>query len=234
MSSEVCFWGIVPAAGAGRRMGTEIPKQYLEVAGKPILQHALEHLLRVPRLSAVMVALAPGDDHWSDLACARDPRVLTTRGGKERAESVCNALDALAGLAAPDDWVLVHDAARPCITPQDVERLMDALQGDPIGGILALPVTDTLKDVENDAIQNTLDRRRVWRALTPQMFRYRTLRTALERAAAEHREVTDEACAVELLGLKPKIVEGRPDNIKVTRPEDLPLAAFYLERQCCE
>jgi 2-C-methyl-D-erythritol 4-phosphate cytidylyltransferase len=224
----------MPAAGAGRRVGTEIPKQYLEVAGKPILQHALEHLLCVPRLSAVMVALAPEDGHWPNLACARDPRVLTTRGGAERAESVCNALHALAGLAAPDDWILVHDAARPCITPHDVERLMDALQDDPLGGILALPVTDTLKDVENDTIQNTLDRRRIWRALTPQMFRYWTLRTALERTAVEHREVTDEASAVELLGLKPKIVEGRPDNIKVTRPEDLPLAAFYLERQRCE
>lgn len=215
-------------------MGTEISKQYLEVAGKPVLQHTLERLLRVPRVSAVMVALAVGDDRWSDLACASDPRVLTTHGGKERSESVYNALHALASLAAPDDWILVHDAARPCIMPQDIERLMDALQNDPIGGILALPISDTLKDVENDVIRKTLDRRRVWRALTPQMFRYRTLRTALEWAASEHREVTDEAGAVELLGFQPKIIEGRPDNIKVTRPEDLPLAAFYLEQQCCE
>jgi len=128
----------------------------------------------------------------------------------------------------------VHDAARLCLTRGDVLKLIEALQEDPVGGILAVPVSDTLKTVENGLITGTPDRSRVWRALTPQMFRYGLLCRALAEAAEQDKLVTDEASALELAGYQPKIVEGRPDNLKITRPEDLPLAAFYLERQCYE
>ncbi|QXP91736.1 2-C-methyl-D-erythritol 4-phosphate cytidylyltransferase [Methylococcus capsulatus] len=234
MSTDARFWIVVPAAGVGKRMGADIPKQYLDVAGKPVLQHTLERLLSVRRVTAVMVALGANDEFWPELPCSREPRVLATTGGRERADSVLSALTALAGRAADGDWVLVHDAARLCVTRDDIERLMETLEDDPVGGILALPVTDTLKTVENGTIQGSADRSRVWRALTPQMFRYRALKEALEAAARRGLTVTDEASALELAGLSPRVVEGRPDNIKITRPEDLPLAAFYLERQCFE
>jgi 2-C-methyl-D-erythritol 4-phosphate cytidylyltransferase len=234
MTKTPQFWGIVPAAGAGKRMGGTIPKQYLEILGKPLLQHTLERLLAVEEFAAIAVALSPEDGWWPDLQLADHPRIITADGGKERADSVLSALDRLQGLAAADDWVLVHDAARVCITAQDVCQLMLRLAADPVGGILALPSVDTLKGVEQGMIVDTVDRNHVWRALTPQMFRYAALRSALRDAAAKGLTVTDEASALELTGARPRIVEGRPDNIKITRPEDLPLATFYLERQCCE
>lgn len=228
------FWAVVPAAGVGKRMGADVPKQYLEVLGKPVLQHTLERLLSVEAFSGIAVALGTEDGYWPDLPCASHPKIHRAPGGKERADSVLSGLNRLEGLAAPDDWVLVHDAARLCLTRMDVEKLMETLRDDPVGGILALPVSDTLKGVENGAIVETLDRSRIWRALTPQMFRYGMLKHALMDAAERKLVVTDEASAIELQGLCPKIVEGRPDNLKITRPEDLPLAAFYLEQQCCE
>jgi 2-C-methyl-D-erythritol 4-phosphate cytidylyltransferase len=228
------FWGVVPAAGVGKRMGADVPKQYLDVLGKPVLQHTLERLLSVEAFTGIVVALGVEDGYWPDLPCARHPKIRTAPGGQERADSVLSALHSLEGHAAPDDWVLVHDAARLCITRVDVEKLIQSLKDDPVGGILALPVSDTLKGVEAGTIVETIDRRRIWRALTPQMFRYGRLRQALMDAAERGAIVTDEASALELQGLRPKIVEGRPDNIKITRPEDLPLAAFYQERQCYE
>ncbi|MDD5034450.1 MAG: 2-C-methyl-D-erythritol 4-phosphate cytidylyltransferase, partial [Methylococcaceae bacterium] len=170
MSIEHAFWGIVPAAGIGKRMGSEIPKQYLQVRGKPVLQHTLERLLSVECLAAVVVALGKDDGFWPNLPFRDHPRILTAEGGKERADSVLSALERLEGLAADDDWVLVHDAARLCITRADVIKLTETLQQDPTGGILALPSTDTLKGVENGIIVDTVDRNHVWRALTPQMF----------------------------------------------------------------
>jgi 2-C-methyl-D-erythritol 4-phosphate cytidylyltransferase len=234
MNKPPRFWGIVPAAGAGRRMGGPRPKQYLEILGKPVLQHTLERLLAVDEFAAIAVALSPDDGWWPDLKLTDHPRIIVADGGKERADSVLSALNRLDGLAEADDWVLVHDAARVCITPQDVRKLMNALEHDPVGGVLALPSVDTLKGVEQGRIVDTVDRNHVWRALTPQMFRYGALRGALKFASARGLTVTDEASALELTGAKPRIVEGRPDNIKITRPEDLPLATFYLEQQCCE
>lgn len=234
MSRSPRFWGAVPAAGVGKRMGAATPKQYLEVRGRPALQHTLERLLAVAEFSAVVVALGAEDGYWPDLPFADHPRVLTAPGGKERADSVLSALTRLEGLADDDDWVLVHDAARLCVTVSDIRKLMQTLADDPVGGILALPSSDTLKGVENSRIVDTVDRNHVWRALTPQMFRVGALRAALQDAAARGLTVTDEASALELQGLAPRIVEGRPDNIKITRPEDLALAAFYLEQQCCE
>jgi 2-C-methyl-D-erythritol 4-phosphate cytidylyltransferase len=222
------FWAVVPAAGVGKRMGAEVPKQYLEILGKPVLQHTLERLLGVEAFAGIVVALGAEDGYWPDLPCARHPKIRRAPGGKERADSVLSGLLSLDGIAGPDDWVLVHDAARPCLTTGDVEKLIQSLEDDPVGGILALPVSDTLKGVDGGSIVETINRSRIWRALTPQMFRFRMLKQALTDAAERGLVVTDEASALELQGLRPKIVEGRPDNIKITRPEDLPLAAFYL------
>lgn len=233
MTIQHAFWGVVPAAGVGKRMGANVPKQYLPINGKPVLQHTLERLLNVKPLKAIAVSLGKDDGYWGDLPFTSNPRILIAKGGKERADSVLNALIRLENLAQDDDWVLVHDAARACITPDDVHNLIHTLGHDPVGGILALPSSDTLKGVENNIIVDTVDRNHVWRALTPQMFRYGALRSALQEAAELGLTVTDEASAMELKGLTPRIVEGRPDNIKITRPEDISLAAFYQEQQCC-
>jgi 2-C-methyl-D-erythritol 4-phosphate cytidylyltransferase len=216
-------------------MGSQRPKQYLEIRGKLVLEYTLERLLAAERLSGIVVALGQEDSYWAALPCSLHPRIRTTAGGKERADSVYAALLELSTEVASDDWVLVHDAARPCITVTDIDKLIDQLQDHPVGGILALPSSDTLKWVGNDGeVVETMARDHIWRALTPQMFRVAALREALENARRRGLNVTDEASALELQGLKPRIVEGRPDNIKITRPEDLPLAAFYLEQQCYE
>ncbi|BCX87799.1 2-C-methyl-D-erythritol 4-phosphate cytidylyltransferase [Methylomarinovum tepidoasis] len=225
-----CF-AVIPAAGSGKRMGAAIPKQYLTLLGKPVLQHTIERLLAVAAVERIVVALAADDPRWPALPAAFDPRVMTAIGGAERADSVLAGLRALAAEARPDDWVMVHDAARPCLRPDDVEKLLAELEGDPVGGILALPSVDTLKEVEGRDIVATVDRSRIWRALTPQLFRYRPLTESLERALAAGATITDEASAVEWAGRRPKIVEGHPGNIKITRPEDLPLAEFYLRQQ---
>ena len=225
-----CF-AVIPAAGSSKRMGAAIPKQYLTLLGKPVLQHTIERLLAVSAIERIVVALAADDPRWPELPAAREPRVTATRGGAERGDSVLAGLQALAGVAGDDDWVLVHDAARPCLRPDDVERLRAELADDPVGGILALPSVDTLKEVAGGEILATLDRDRIWRALTPQLFRYGLLTDALQRALAAGAVITDEASAVEWAGRRPKIVEGRPDNIKITRPEDLALAEFYLRQQ---
>jgi 2-C-methyl-D-erythritol 4-phosphate cytidylyltransferase len=230
MTESLKFWAVVPAAGVGKRMQSDRPKQYLELAGKTVIEQTLARLLGSEVFSAVAVAVSVEDPYWPELELSRHPQVVTAPGGKERADSVLSALKSLHGRADENDWVLVHDAARPCITSEDIHKLIDTLVDDDIGGILALSSHDTLKDVQGDAIVGTLDRRHIWRALTPQMFRYGMLKTALIEAEG-NPAITDEASALELKGLKPKIVEGRPDNIKITRPEDLALATFYLEQQ---
>jgi len=221
---------VVPAAGVGKRMQSDRPKQYLELAGKTVIEQTLTRLLGAEVFSAVAVAISVEDPYWPELELSRHPQVVTAPGGKERADSVLSALKTLQGRADDNDWVLVHDAARPCITSEDIHQLIDMLADDPVGGILALSSHDTLKDVQGNAIVGTLDRRHIWRALTPQMFRYGMLKAALIEAEGNPM-ITDEASALELKGLKPKIVEGRPDNLKITRPEDLALATFYLEQQ---
>lgn len=213
-------------------MGSQTPKQYLDVADKPVLQQTLERLVAVERVSGVVVALSLEDGYWPDLPMSRHPLIRIVPGGKERADSVLSALEQLLTFAEPDDWVLVHDAARPCITVGDVNSLIDALKDHAVGGILAVPVSDTLKKVEAMNITDTLDRSLIWRAQTPQMFRLGALHSALIHAREQGWIVTDEASAMELQGYSPGIVEGRPDNIKITRPEDIALATFFLERQC--
>lgn len=232
MTDSLKIWAVVPAAGVGKRMLSDRPKQYLDLANKTVIEHTLTRLIEAGVFSAVAVAISAEDPYWPELPISSHEKILRAAGGKERCDSVLSALRTLRENAADDDWVLVHDAARPCVTAADIRLLIETLKDDPVGGILALPSPDTLKHVEARSITATIDRSHVWRALTPQMCRYGALKTALESAAAQGQVVTDEASALELQGLQPKIVEGRPDNIKITRPEDLPLAKFYLEQQC--
>ena len=231
MNHSINFWAVVPAAGVGKRMNADRPKQYLELAGKTVIEHTLLRLLSAEVFTAVAVAISEEDPYWPNLDVSAHKKIITAAGGKERADSVLSALKAIRTVASDDDWVLVHDAARPCITTIDIHHLIDSLKTDEIGGILALSSHDTLKSVQADnIIVGTLDRSHIWRALTPQMFRYGLLKNALE-AAEGNTAITDEASALELQGMQPKIVEGRPDNIKITRPEDLALAQFYMEHQ---
>jgi len=230
MTNSTNIWAIVPAAGVGKRMQSDKPKQYLELAGKTVIEQTLFRLLEAKVFSGIAVAISVEDPYWPELDISKHPDVLTAPGGKERADSVLSGLRMLSPKATDRDWVLVHDAARPCITRSDIHLLINQLQTDAVGGILALSSHDTLKNVLDNNILGTLDRRHIWRALTPQMFRYGMLKTALEESVG-NPAVTDEASALELKGLQPKIVEGRPDNIKITRPEDLALAQFYLEQQ---
>ena len=221
------YYAIVPAAGSGSRFGAEKPKQYLELLGRPLIYHTLAALVACPEIDRVWVVLAPDDGwwshyDWSDLGA----KLETLRcGGATRADSVGNGLLAAAMVADGDDWVLVHDAARPCLSAAMLSALFSELANDPVGGILAVPVADTLKRA--DAAQRvaaTEPRDGLWQAQTPQMFRYGRLLEALEKC----REVTDEAGAVEALGLKPKLVRGDSTNLKVTYPTDLALAAMIL------
>lgn len=226
------WWGLVPAAGVGRRVGTGIPKQYLELAGQKVIDLTLATLLDHPLVRGVVVALDPGDALWPETVHANHPGVWTCAGGAERCHSVLNALVGLAGRAADDDWVLVHDAARPCLRRADLDRLIAGLEDDAVGGILGVPVRDTMKQAgAADRIEATVPREGLWHAFTPQAFRLGLLRRALETALDAGRLVTDDASAVELLGLHPRLIEGHGDNIKITRPEDIPLAQFFLQQQ---
>lgn len=231
MSGQSRFWAVIPAAGVGRRMGADRPKQYLPLAGRTVLEHTLEIFFRHPRVSGVVLAIAADDGWFADLDIVAPKPFITVTGGEERCHSVLNALQALRGLADPMDWVMVHDAARPCLSNRDLENLMDVLGGDPVGGILAVPVGDTVKmSGPQGRIESTVDRSRLWRAFTPQMFRLDALERGLRQSLLDGFLVTDDASAMEHVGMKPRLVEGSGDNIKITRPEDLPLAELYLSR----
>ena len=226
------FWAVVPAAGSGSRMGAEIPKQYLTILHKTIIEHTLERLLSHELIAGVSVAISASDIYWESVSLnlSSVKTVVVAEGGQERCHSVINALNALNHVAAAEDWVLVHDAARPCVRLQDVDNLIHELEDHPVGGILAVPVHDTIKrGGMAGEIVATVDRRHLWQAQTPQMFRLSALRKALQQAIEDGFMVTDEASAMEHAGLQPKLVEGHADNIKVTRPEHLPLAEFYLQ-----
>lgn len=230
MSEFVRRWAVVPAAGTGSRFGSSLPKQYAALLGRPMLSWTLAALLREEDLAGIVVALAEHDEHWQHVDERRDPRVRICRGGERRDASVFAALDALSDVAAATDWVLVHDAARPCLRHDDLQALYQALEGDPVGGLLAVPVSDTLKrdDAGETVVRETVPRDGLWRALTPQMFRYGLLRRALALCHDRSRVVTDEAAAIEGLGLRPRLVRGHADNIKVTNPEDAALAEAIL------
>lgn len=216
---------VVPAAGIGSRMQSERPKQYLTIAGKTILEHSLAALLAHPAVSRVIVAISPDDRWFAALPAARDPRISVVTGGGQRADSVLSGLQAAAGA----EWVLVHDAARPCLHLDDLSRLLALTASSQTGGILAAPVRDTMKrSLADGSIDHTVEREALWHALTPQLFPLALLRDCLQQALNAGASITDEASALEFCGYHPELVSGRSDNLKVTRPEDLALAAFYL------
>lgn len=232
MSTSEDVWAVVPAAGIGSRMGSDKPKQYLQLNNKPILQHTLERLSSHPRIAGIVIALAENDPWWPQLDLKLDCQLLTAAGGEARSDSVYSALNKLAAETDDDPWLLVHDAARPCLRHSDIDRMLKQLASHEVGGILGVPVTDTVKRVDaHQTIRETVDRHGLWRAGTPQMFRLQLLKQALQSAAEQGLAVTDEASAVELTGLRPMMVEGHQDNIKITLPQDLALASLYLEQQ---
>ena len=217
------FWVVIPAAGIGSRMRADRPKQYLQLAGRTILEHTLDCFLDHPRLKGLVLSLVADDPFWPALPCATDPRIQRVEGGAERADSVLAGLLRLVELGAQEgDWVLVHDAARPNLARSDLDRLLAELADDPVGGLLAVPARDTLKCIGADGrVAETVDRSLIWQAYTPQMFRFAALHRALADALVAGVAVTDEASALEWAGQAPKLVEGRADNLKITRPEDL-------------
>lgn len=225
-------YAVVPAAGAGKRMGSTTPKQYLEIAGRSVLEHTLWRLAGHALIRKVVVAISAGDDYFDALRARLPAKITAVLGGTERCHSVLAALHALALEAAADDWVMVHDAARPCVRSIDLDRMIAILGDDEVGGILAAPVRDTLKRCDEDgAIIATVDRTHLWHALTPQMFRLGILTRALEAALAGGVIVTDEAQAIERAGHTPRVVAGHADNLKITHPEDLALAGLILAAQ---
>ncbi len=231
-AAEPAYWCIIPAAGVGSRMGAAIPKQYLTVCGATILDHTLEKITYLDWIQGIVVAIADADTRWPEMAWANHPKVHVCSGGAERVNSVYNALLLLADFVEPDDWILVHDVARPCVSPVDIEHLRDQVKTSTSGGLLGACLNDTLKRVgDHGVVESTVDRKNMWRALTPQMFRYRILRCAIETALQQGILVTDEASAVECAGHEVKMVRGSERNIKITTPEDLDLASYYLTRE---
>ncbi|MEW6415123.1 MAG: 2-C-methyl-D-erythritol 4-phosphate cytidylyltransferase [Pseudomonadota bacterium] len=228
------FFALIPAAGSGSRMGGAVEKQYLDLNAVPMIAHAMMVLARAPRIEKIFVVLSPTDRRWNNYAWQGwEERIEVLRcGGATRAETVLNGLDAIAGVCGPDDWVLVHDAARPCLPDAMLAKLLDEVADDPVGGLLAVPVADTLKRASSDTTtgvraEATVPRAGLWQAQTPQMFRHGMLSRALRAAGSD---MTDEASAIEQLGLQPRLVESDSRNLKVTWPQDLELASLILRK----
>lgn len=231
-STAPSYSAIVPAAGSGRRFGSSTPKQYLPLHGASVMEHTLRLLLSIKQLQRIVVVVSADDVRWRELSVFADPRIVTAIGGSERCHSVRNGLEKLAELNAATDWVLVHDVARPCCLRADIEKLMVHLQPHPVGGLLAVPASDTIKRVDAaHQIEETVDRAWLWQAQTPQLFRFHVLLDAMNHCLGLGMHVTDEAQAVEALGWQAQVVEGSRRNIKITRPEDLALAEFFLQER---
>jgi len=233
------IWAIVPAAGIGKRMQSDIPKQYLLLNDRPVIEHTINTLLQNKYISGLVIALQADDAYWPDIKITSQKTVLQTAGGKERSDSVLNAINALfqyEDFNETTDWVMVHDAVRPCIRQQDINKLVDDIAFDSSGGLLALPVRDTMKRQNTDdsainTVAETVERENLWHALTPQYFPAKSLKNALELALRDKQTITDESSAMELAGFSPRLVQGSEDNIKITRPDDLRLASMYLQAQ---
>jgi 2-C-methyl-D-erythritol 4-phosphate cytidylyltransferase len=222
-------WAVLLAAGRGERFGSRTPKQYQPLLGRRVIDWSIAALLAEPSIETVLVALARGDRRFSRSRYATHPRVHSCTGGNRRERSLANALAQLAGDADEADWIVVHDAARPCLQASDLRRLLAATARDRVGGLLAAPVSDTLKSSpDGKRSGETIDRRRLWRAATPQVFRYGLLQRALAVCLERGKAITDEAAAIETFGLRPLLVPGAPDNIKITEAADLRLAAAIL------
>jgi 2-C-methyl-D-erythritol 4-phosphate cytidylyltransferase / 2-C-methyl-D-erythritol 2,4-cyclodiphosphate synthase len=227
------YWLIMPAAGSGQRFGERLPKQYAEIRGRAVIEWALDPFADDPRCEGIVIALAAGDRHWARVTQRRSGSpIATTEGGSMRSESVRRALTALEGRAAEADWVLVHDAARPCLSRTDLDRLLAECADHPVGGLLVAPVADTLKQAgTGESVERTVERTGLWRALTPQMFRYGPLCAALDAAFAAGRSPTDESQALEWTGARPVRIPGSGTNIKITTTDDLTLAHALLVSQ---
>ncbi len=224
------YWCVVPAAGCGRRVGGDCPKQYLPLAGRPLIEHTLKRLANHRHIAGLMVVLAEHDARWPGVSTLANKPVHTATGGAQRCDSVLAGLEALPAKVGADDFVLVHDAARPCVRTADITRLVESVSGRD-GGLLAVPVRETLKRSDKDQRSIcTESREGCWRAFTPQMFRRSALQDALRSVRQHGAEVSDEAMAMELAGYAPLLVEGAEDNIKVTTREDFAMAEFLLAR----
>lgn len=220
---------VVPAAGVGSRMKADRPKQYLKINGKTILEHTVEKLLAHPQVSQIVVAISDDDPYYPELPLTQNPQVIRVAGGSERADSVLSALDYIEKQQL-GDWVMVHDAARPCVQLSDIDKLISTAMSHDVGAILAAPVRDTMKRSAQGQIDHTVERADLWHALTPQMFRAEPLWNVLSEALQQGVSITDEASAFEWKGFSPALVAGRSDNFKITQPEDLALAEFYLSQ----
>jgi 2-C-methyl-D-erythritol 4-phosphate cytidylyltransferase len=212
---------VIPAAGTGTRFGADVPKQYVGINGRPVLQHTIEFFLSLPFVGKIFVALNHNDTHWLSLPFIEDGRVVALEGGETRAHSVLNALTKISTIEPAEHWVLVHDACRPYISLDEVQRLVNLAIKSDVGGLLAIPSTDTLKRVQDGLVMETVSRETIWRAQTPQMFRLGMLRDALTKALVANFAVTDEASAIEYVGLQPIVVEGSVNNKKITFSEDV-------------
>lgn len=232
MNRKPRLWGAIPAAGVGQRMGADLPKQYLPLGGTTVLDLSIRRLLEHPRIDSVLVALGKEDPYWQQGEHAGNPAVHSIVGGSERVHSVRNLLTRLLDIGDANDWVLVHDAARPCLRAKDLRQLIEGCEKHPVGGLLAVPVHDTMK--RSDAagqVWETVAREALWHAQTPQMFRLGQLSRAIDHGLDQGLNLTDEASAIEAIGERPLLVTGHWDNLKITRPGDLELAAFILQRQ---
>lgn len=224
-------WALIPAAGRGLRTGASLPKQYLPLCERSVLEHSLALFMNHARVAGIVVVLASEDAHWHALKASSSPRIHTVVGGAERPDSVLAGLIKLKTLASDTDWVLVHDAARACLSRQLLDALLVQLEQDPVGGLLAIPASDTIKQGQDGRVTATLDRDTLWQAQTPQMFRLGMLHAALSEALQAGLKVTDEASAMEQAGHAPRLVQGSADNLKITRAEDMALAEMILRRR---
>ncbi len=229
------IWVIIPAAGIGKRMQADRPKQYLPLLNKTVIEHTLSCFSQHKAVAGIVISLHPDDPYWDELNIDLPMAHYVAKGGKERSDSVLNALQLLQNelQIAADTWVMVHDAARPCLLEADIDKLISTcLQGDAVGGILAKKASDTMKrSKKNNSILQTEDRENLWHALTPQMFRLKELSDALQNALLQNAVITDEASALEYSGKSPLLVEASGSNIKITHPDDLALAEFLLKNE---
>lgn len=226
------YFVVMPAAGIGQRMGEKTPKQYLEIDGQTLIERSLQVFINATEIQRVVVALHPQDQHWANLDIARNHKIDTVIGGATRAQSVLSGINNLMGThhAKPKDWVLVHDAVRPCFN--SIASLISKTKQHPVGGLLGLPISDTVKFVEDNHVDHTVPRQQLWRAQTPQIFRIGLLHDCLTRALKAGVSITDEASAIEWGGYKPLMIQGASSNIKITTPDDLAFArAWCAQRQ---
>ena len=229
MPKSYKYWVIIPAAGTGQRMGGDTPKQYVSVCGKTVIEHTINNFIDRKEIESICVSISKSDKYWSTLPISKNKKIITTVGGSERYQSVYNGLSAIKDEADNDDWVLVHDAVRPCLTKSVIDRLITEISSDVVGGILALPCTETMKRInDRNQIEETVNRESIWRAQTPQMFKYGKLFSAIKKVIDENIFITDEAMAMEFSNYKPVVILGDENNIKITHKIDLKQLELFL------